>query len=409
VIYQEIAMFDLLADLIAFPSITPDQTQCLEYIAKRLASCGTKATWLPYGQVNNLWLTHGTEGPLFVFLGHTDVVPPGAIDLWKHDPFSLTEDEGRLYGRGVADMKGSIASMIIAFENFIAKHPSYHGRFAMLLTADEEGVAVDGTKRVVQWLQEQKQTVDYCLVGEPTSNKKIADTCKIGRRGSYHATITIKGKQGHVAYPGKACNPIHEALPALQALAKIKWPKDEMFPETSLQIVRCNAGIGDNVIPGELNIRLNVRYAPNLTQKHIEDGVTRCINGQGLDYDITWIESAQPFYFEPSAFVQTVSETIKHHTGSKPTLSVSGGTSDARFAAKIAKQMLELGLKNESIHQVNEWTTLGDLNKLAMIYESILTNIFVDKMGNQSEKQFDADGVEFKSSYNIQESNSSVA
>lgn len=370
----------ILEDLIKFESITPADNGCQAFIAEQLAALGFTSTPLPRGNVSNLWARLGDKPPLFVFAGHTDVVPPGPLSSWRSPPFEPTVREGFLYGRGAVDMKGGIAAMLAACERRLQKAPLSKGSIAFLITSDEEGPAINGTVKVMQWLKQQDITIDYCLVGEPSSANQVGDTVRVGRRGSLNGALTIIGKQGHTAFPELATNPIHQATPFLLELQTMTWDSKERsahFPPTHLQIANIQAGTGaTNVIPPELLLTFNVRYAPPLTADRIKNLVTQMLNKHHLHYRIDWHPPSNPFYTDPnSPLISTCTEAIKTVARCKPTLSTGGGTSDGRFIAPTGAEVVELGLCNATIHQVNECVRLADLETLSFIYEEIIKNL----------------------------------
>lgn len=370
----------LLEELIRLPSITPNDANCQELIAARLKSLGFTIEYLPFGQVNNLWARHGDQEPLFVFAGHTDVVPPGPLENWHAPPFEPTIKEGFLYGRGTADMKGSIAAMLIACEQFLLKYPNYNGSIAFLITSDEEGPAIDGTQKVVDYLKNKGEKITWCVVGEPSSEKQLGDTIKIGRRGSLNGKLTIHGKQGHIAYPHLAQNPIHLCLPALTALCKEVWDAGHaQFPATVFQISNICAGTGvTNVIPGSLEVLFNFRYSPAVTANLLQERVTTILQEHGLHYDLTWSCSGAPFLTPSGSLLQATKTAIQKITGITPKLSTDGGTSDGRFIAPLGCQLLELGPCNATIHQTNERICLTELTQLMHVYETLLTELFTN-------------------------------
>ncbi len=369
----------LAQDLIAKASVTPNDAGCQDLITQRLIKYGFSATHYPFADVKNVWLRHGQTAPLLLFLGHTDVVPPGTISSWASDPFTPSIREGYLYGRGAADMKGNIAAFITAAERFVQNHPDHRGSIALLLTSDEEGPSIHGTREVVQALTKEAIKIDWCLVGESSSDLKLGDTVKIGRRGSLTGHLIIKGKQGHVAYPQKARNPIHLAAPFLAALTSYQWNgANEHFPDTSCQIASIHAGVGaNNVIPPTLEMIFNFRFSPTHTAQFLQQQVCALLDMQKLDYEISWTVGAEPFYTPPNHFAQNVSAAIKQITGIEPKLATDGGTSDGRFVAPTGAQIVELGLINQTIHQVNECASITDLEQLSLIYEKILENLLV--------------------------------
>ena len=364
----------LAAELIRRPSITPADTGCQTLIADHLKTLGFIHELMPVAEVTNSWFRRGLASPLFAFAGHTDVVPPGPENQWRFPPFEPTLDDGKLYGRGASDMKGGIAAFITACERFIAHHPNHRGSIALLITSDEEGPALNGTRAVVETLTNRHERIDWCLVGEPTSNRLIADTIKNGRRGSLSGTLRIIGKQGHVAYPNLARNPIHSALPALMALVQKKWDKGNMhFPPTTFQISNIHSGTGTgNVIPGNMDISFNFRFSTATTAEKIQQEVVTILRTHQLEYELKWTLSGQPFLTPEGRLVQAAQQTIREITGRTAVLSTSGGTSDGRFIAPTGTEVIELGPINATIHQINEYVSCADLNQLSLIYEGVL-------------------------------------
>lgn len=376
---------ELLAELIRRRSVTPDDAGCQELLANRLAASGFTIEHMPFGEVENFWATRGqrddSDGPLLVFAGHTDVVPPGPESAWSSAPFEPTERHGRLYGRGAADMKGGLAAMVTAVETFVHEHPAHAGRIGFLITSDEEGPAQDGTRRVIDALQQRGERIDWCVVGEPSSQEKLGDLIRVGRRGSLNARLTVKGKQGHVAYPQLARNPIHAAMPALAELAATEWDRGQApFPPTSFQVSNLNAGTGaENVIPGEAEILFNFRYSTAHTPESLQAKVTEILGRHGVDYDISWRDSGRPFHTGPGRLIDAVDAAIQDVTGNTPEHSTGGGTSDGRFIAPTGADVIELGLINASIHQADEWTWIADLEQLSSIYYRIMTNLLIQE------------------------------
>jgi succinyl-diaminopimelate desuccinylase len=365
---------ELACELIQRASVTPDDQGCQLLLATRLELLGFQTEHLRFGDVDNLWARHGSDAPVFVFAGHTDVVPPGPPEEWTSDPFRPDIRDGHLYGRGAADMKGSIAAMVTACERFLATHDKHTGSIAFLITSDEEGPAVDGTVKVVEHLAERDEHIDWCLIGEPSSQQQLGDMVKIGRRGSLNATLTVNGRQGHVAYPQLADNPIHRAAPALAELAAVEWdPGNEHFPPTTFQISSIRAGTGaSNVIPGTLKLDFNLRFSTASSTESLQERIRDILSGHGLDYAIDWNLSGQPFLTEPGELVTAVSIAIRDVTGLKTELSTSGGTSDGRFIAPGGSQVVELGPSNATIHQVNENVNIDHLEKLSLVYEKVM-------------------------------------
>ena len=368
----------LCRNLINRPSVTPEDAGCQVLMMDRLKALGFRCTPLPFGNTENFWAEHGDPaGPLFAFAGHTDVVPPGPASAWHSDPFTPTEEAGMLRGRGAADMKGSLAAMVVATERFIAAQPHHRGRIGFLITSDEEGPATDGTVRVVQWLKEQGTTIDWCLVGEPSSSEQVGDVIKNGRRGSLGATLTVRGIQGHVAYPQRADNPIHRALPALAELAARHWDDgNDFFPPTSLQLTNAHGGTGaTNVVPGEFTVLFNFRFSTESTAEGLKAATAEILDRHGLDYHLHWTLSGEPFLTAEGELVAATQAAIRTVTGRGALLSTAGGTSDGRFIAPSGAQVLELGPVNATIHQVNETVRCEDLVTLAGIYEEILAGL----------------------------------
>ncbi len=371
----------LARQLIARPSVTTDDAGCLDIIAGRLRPLGFVIERMdstgPTGPVCNLWARHGNTAPLVCLAGHTDVVPPGPREQWHVDPFEPTERDGMLYGRGAADMKSSLAAFVVAVERFVAADPDHPGSIALLLTSDEEGDATDGTVRVVEALRARGESIDFCIVGEPTSVRRLGDTIKNGRRGSLSARLVVKGIQGHVAYPDNVRNPIHLAAPALAELAQTHWDAgNEYFPPTSFQISNIHAGTGaTNVVPGTLEVLCNFRFATASSVESLQARVHALLDRHDLAYEIHWTIGGQPFLTPRGWLVAALEESIQAVTGGRPELSTSGGTSDGRFIADICPQVVEFGPINASIHKVNEHVAVADLEPLAAIYQETLTRL----------------------------------
>ena len=370
---------ELAMQLVAQASVTPKDAGCQAMMTARLKDCGFSIENLRFGDVDNFWAIHGTSGPIFCFAGHTDVVPAGPVESWSHPPFTPTIVEGQLYGRGSADMKGSLAAMVVAAEEFVSEFPKHQGRLAFLITSDEEGIAVNGTVKVVDWLQQQGITPEWCLVGEPSSSTQCGDTIKNGRRGSLGCRLTIKGTQGHVAYPHLAANPIHLGMPALEELTREIWDQgNTFFPATSFQVSNFNAGTGaTNVIPGTVEVLFNFRFSTEVTDLQLMDRAEAILNKHQLDYEAEWNLSGQPFITERGDLVQAAINCIARTTGLEAELSTAGGTSDGRFIAPIGTQVVELGPVNQSIHRVDENVSIDDLNTLTKIYKNILHELLV--------------------------------
>ena len=367
----------LAKDLIARPSVTPEDAGCQALMMTRLQQIGFAVEPMRFGDVDNFWATRGKAGPLLVFAGHTDVVPPGDDARWDSDPFTATEVGEDLVGRGAADMKASLASMVVACERFVWAHPDHQGRIGVLITSDEEGPARDGTVKVMDVLTARGEKIDWCIVGEPSSTRDLGDLVKNGRRGSLNATLTVHGTQGHIAYPHLADNPIHRALPALDALTNEVWDAgNEFFDPTSLQISTVQAGQGvTNVIPGQVDVLFNLRFSTDVTAEFIKARCEAILDQHGLDYDLQWSLSGEPFLTEPGALLQAVTDSIDAVTGRHPEVSTGGGTSDGRFIAPSGAQVVEVGHVNETIHQCNERVKLADVPRLTDIYLGILERL----------------------------------
>ncbi len=367
----------LTKELIARPSITPEDAGCQEILANRLQKIGFDIEQHPFGTVKNIWARRGKSSPLFLFVGHTDVVPTGPLDQWTSPPFNPEIRDGQLYGRGSADMKGSLAAMLVACEAFVAKHPNHRGSIAWLITSDEEGASIDGTAKVVEVLQQRGEKITWCLVGEPSSDQQMGDTIKIGRRGTISGYLTIQGCQGHIAYPQLADNPIHRALPALTELTKTVWDQgNDFFQPTSFQISNIHAGTGaGNVIPGHLEVQFNFRYSPMLTGDEIQERVEKLLRAHSLSYSLRWHHSGKPFLTERGELVDASIEAIQAVTHITPKLSTAGGTSDGRFVAATGCQIVECGPVNRTIHQINESVAVADLSATTEIYQRILEKL----------------------------------
>ncbi len=368
---------ELTFDLIRRPSITPEDADCQQLMTKRLTDIGFTCTELNFGEVKNFWAVRGESGPLFCFAGHTDVVPTGPTDAWNNPPFEPAIIDGFVHGRGAADMKGSLAAMITACENFVADNPDHSGRIAFLITSDEEGPAVNGTVKVVEWLQQQGEHIDFCLVGEPSSTEQVGDIIKNGRRGSLGCRMLVRGIQGHVAYPHLAKNPVHLAAPALAELAATEWDQgNEHFPATSFQISNVAAGTGaTNVIPGTLEVVFNFRFSTETTDQALRERTEAILAKHGLDVELDWNLSGQPFLTAEGELVNATLNAIKTVTGREGTLSTAGGTSDGRFIAPTGSQVVELGPVNATIHKVDECAKAADIEKLSEIYAEILRQL----------------------------------
>lgn len=363
--------------LISRHSLTPSDDGCQEILIQRLEKLGFHVEKMRFGDVDNFWARRGNTSPVLCFAGHTDVVPTGPLEQWESDPFTPAIRDGRLYGRGAADMKSSLAAFITAIEAFLAQHPNHQGSIALLITSDEEGVAVNGTVKVVEALKARGELLDYCIVGEPTCTDKLGDTVKNGRRGSLSGNLTIKGIQGHIAYPHLARNPIHLAAPVIAELAQTEWDHgNEYFPPTTWHISNINAGTGaTNVIPGKLNLLFNFRFSTASTVESLKAQVCKILDKHGLDYELRWELSGKPFLTPKAELADALRHAIIETTGLEPQLSTSGGTSDGRFIADICKQVVEFGPRNATIHKLNENVEVEDLEPLSGIYQLTLENL----------------------------------
>ncbi|MDA7700654.1 succinyl-diaminopimelate desuccinylase [Methylophilaceae bacterium] len=368
---------DLAKALIEKASITPNDMGCQELMIGCIKPLGFNVELMNYGNVQNFYARKGNTAPLIVFAGHTDVVPPGPIDQWKFDPFSPSEEEGLLYGRGSADMKSSLAAFIVAIQEFTNEYPNHDGSIGLLITADEEGIATDGTVKVVEALKARNEKIDYCVVGEPTSSMRFGDTVKNGRRGSLSAKLIVKGIQGHIAYPELIRNPIHEVAPVIDALVNTVWDEgNEYFPKTSWQISNINGGTGaTNVVPGEVEILFNFRYSTSNTADTLKKRVESILEKHSLDYEISWNHSGNPYLTEKGMLVDKISDAIESVVSIKPSISTTGGTSDGRFISTVCDQVVEFGPINASIHKINEHVNIGDIELLKDIYKKTLKNI----------------------------------
>jgi succinyl-diaminopimelate desuccinylase len=365
------ATLELTIELLRRPSVSPDDQGCLDVICQRLEPLGFVNERLKFGPVDNLWARHGTAGPLLCFAGHTDVVPTGPREEWHTDPFQPVIRDGMLYGRGAADMKSGLAAMIVAAERFIGRCPEHRGSLAFLLTSDEEGPSVDGTRRAVEVLQARREKIDWCIVGEPTSDSRIGDTIKIGRRGSLSGKLTVHGVQGHVAYPHLAENPVHALAPALAELSTRLWDKgNEFFQPTTFQMSNINAGTGaPNVIPGDLKARFNLRFSTEQTVERLQRTVTEILDHHKVNYTLEWFVSGLPFFTQPGALSESIQQAVTSVIGRPAEFSTTGGTSDGRFIAPMGAQVVELGVINATIHKVNECVRVEDIEVLARMYE----------------------------------------
>jgi succinyl-diaminopimelate desuccinylase len=371
------ATLGLTRELIARRSITPKDEGCQTLLGERLARLGFKVEPVRRGEVTNLWARRGSSAPLICFVGHTDVVPTGPLDQWHSDPFVPTERDGKLFGRGAADMKTSIAAFVVAIEDFLAKHASHKGSIALLVTSDEEGPAVDGTVKVVELLKSRGERIDYCLVGEPTCVTKLGDTIKNGRRGSLSGALRVKGVQGHIAYPHLVKNPVHLVAPALAELASAEWDKgNDSFPPTTWQVSNIHGGTGaDNVTPGEVEIRFNFRFSTASTAEGLKQRVHALLDRHKLDYQLDWTLGAVPYLTPRGKLVDALSAAIREVTGAAPDVSTTGGTSDGRFIADICKEVVEFGPVNASIHKLNEHIDLAAIEQLREIYQRLLARL----------------------------------
>ena len=371
----------LSRELIQRPSVTPKDEGCQALMIGRLQALGFKVEKLRFGDVDNFWATRGETQPRLVFAGHTDVVPTGDLEEWTHPPFNATVEDGYLYGRGSADMKGSLAAMVTACERFVANHPDHKGCIGFLITSDEEGPALDGTVKVVQYLQDNNITMDWCVVGEPSSTERPGDIIKNGRRGSLGGLLTVQGKQGHVAYPHLAANPIHLTSPALTELSQQTWDHgNEYFPPTSFQISNIHSGTGaTNVIPGKIEVVFNFRFSTESNQASLEARTEKILDQHSLNYHIDWTLSGLPFITEQGELVKAAQFAIQKTNGISTELSTAGGTSDGRFIAPTGTQVIEIGPVNRTIHQVDECVKVSDLGEVSSIYEIMLEQLLTDK------------------------------
>ena len=368
---------DLVKDLIARRSVTPDDAGCQPLLAARLAAAGFVCESMTFGAVSNLWARRGTSAPLLCFAGHTDVVPPGPLEQWHGDPFTPSIRDGKLYGRGAADMKSAIACFLVAVETFVHESPAHRGSIAVLITSDEEGPSVDGTARVVEQLRRRGEKIDFCIVGEPTSAEVLGDTIKNGRRGSLSGHLVVHGRQGHIAYPQLASNPIHRLAPALAELSAIEWDAGtEYFPPTSWQVSNIHGGTGaTNVIPGSVALDFNFRFSTASTAHSLRERFESVLRRHGLDFAVAWTAPSEPFLTPPGDLVRAVEGAIAAQVQRQPRLSTDGGTSDGRFIQAICPQVVELGVVNQSIHKIDENVALDALEQLPMIYLDILRRL----------------------------------
>lgn len=368
------AALELTLELMRRASVSPEDQGCLDVIGERLAAIGFDNERLPFGPVDNLWSRRGRAAPVLCFAGHTDIVPAGPRENWASDPFAPQIRDGRLYGRGAADMKSGLAAMVVATERFIARNADHRGTLAFLLTSDEEGPSIDGTRRVIETLQSRNEHIDWCVIGEPSSHVVLGDTIKVGRRGSLSGRLTIHGTQGHVAYPQLADNPVHRFAPALAELAATRWDAgNEFFQPTGFQVSNITAGTGaPNVIPGELKLRFNLRFSTVQTVETLQRAVIAILDRHGLDYTLEWFVSGQPFLTAPGALTDLVLLAVREVTGRTPAASTTGGTSDGRFIAPTGTQVVEVGVVNATIHKVDEHVNVADIDVLVRIYERVM-------------------------------------
>ena len=374
---------NLTRELITRPSVTPDDAGCQQLIGDRLKNSGFNIINLPCADVTNLWAAHGRGAPCFTFLGHTDVVPAGPESDWDSPPFEPRERDGYLYGRGAADMKGSIAAMVTALERFVAANPAHNGTVCLLLTSDEEGIAVNGTRKVVEYLGRNNVTIDWCLVGEPCSRDRLGDVVRNGRRGSLSGVLTVSGIQGHTAYPALAENPVHRAGPALVELCERVWDEGNIhYPPSTFQISNIHAGTGaDNVIPGSVQVSFNLRFSTEWTERKLKDAIENLLQKHELEYNIRWLPCSQPFLTQSGKLLDAVQSAVTSICGITPEISTDGGTSDGRFIAPTGAEVVELGPVNATIHKVNECVRSADLETLAVLYEDILTRLMAQVQG----------------------------
>lgn len=371
----------LLSDLIRRPSVTPEDAGCQDILVDRLQKLGFVCESMPFGEVTNLWARRGCSGPVLCFAGHTDVVPPGAEEEWHTDPFEPVIKDGLMYGRGSADMKSGLAAMIVAFERFLEEHPDHSGSLALLITSDEEGRARDGTLKVIEALQERDDPIDWCVLGEPSSQHILGDIVRIGRRGSLSGMLTVKGIQGHVAYPQLADNPIGRFAPVLADLHTVEWDQgNEFFPPTSFQVVDIRAGVGfPNVTPGELSARFNFRYSTEWDHESLQAKVRSIFDAHDIDYELNWHLSGEPFLTDTGKLSEAVCQAVRESTGNDPELSTGGGTSDGRFISPAGTDVVELGPVNASIHKVNEHVRVDDVIALTGMYQRIMELLLLER------------------------------
>jgi succinyl-diaminopimelate desuccinylase len=379
-------VLELTKDLVARRSVTPEDAGCQDLLAARLAKAGFDIEHIPFGEVKNLWASHGRGGPVLVFLGHTDVVPSGPVASWQSEPFTPSLRDGYLYGRGAADMKGSVAAFVVALEDYVRANPRHEGTVAVLLTSDEEGDAIDGVRRVMEQFRAQGRRIDYCITGEPSSKERLGDLLRVGRRGTLSGTLTVHGIQGHVAYPEKARNPIHQAMPALAELCARRWdegyPKSgaREFPASSFQISNIHAGTGaNNVIPGACEVVFNFRYNPGWQAAELENEVHAALDRHGLDYAIQWHRGGEPFLTGEGKLRATLRGLMRDRCGVEPEESTGGGTSDARFVAPLGAQVVEMGPVNASIHKVDERVAVAELEALPALFREMAERLLASR------------------------------
>jgi succinyl-diaminopimelate desuccinylase len=370
-------VLDLTKSLVKRASITPEDAGCQALMIERLEAAGFTVERMRFGEVDNFWARRGDQGPLLCFAGHTDVVPTGPAEAWRSAPFVPTERDGCLWGRGTADMKASLAAMVVAVEEFLATHPAPAGSIAFLVTSDEEGPAQDGTKAVIEALEARGEKIDWCLVGEPSSRERLGDMLRIGRRGSLSGDLVVSGVQGHVAYPETAVNPLHKLAPVLAELVSLEWdPGNEAFPPTSFQLTNLHSGTGfRNVIPGSAELKFNIRYSTEQTMEGLQARIHEIMDRHGLDYRIAWRDAGRPFLTPPGQFLEAVREVVREVAGVDPELSTGGGTSDGRFIAPTGAAVVELGPLNASIHKIDEHVRIADLEPLKDLYLGILRRL----------------------------------
>nr|WP_206202688.1 succinyl-diaminopimelate desuccinylase [Thioalkalivibrio sp. XN279] len=370
-------VLELARELVRRPSVTPEDAGCQALMAERLERLGFHLEHLRFGEVDNFWARRGSTGPVLCFAGHTDVVPTGPLESWTHEPFAAEVRDGLLWGRGAADMKASLAAMVVACEEFVAAHPDHKGSIAFLITSDEEGPAQDGTKAVMETLEARGEKIDWCLVGEPSSKARLGDMLRIGRRGSLSCDLVVHGVQGHVAYPEKALNPLHQLAPLMAALVGLEWDAgNEAFPPTTLQLTNLHSGTGfRNVIPGSAELKFNIRYSTEQTMEGLQARITALLEQHGLDYEVSWRDAGRPFLTPPGTFLEAVRETVRNIAGVDPELSTGGGTSDGRFIAPTGAAVVELGPINASIHKIDEHVRVDDLEPLKDLYLGIMRRL----------------------------------